>query len=191
MNETTIRLLHKFQDEDYRYAYDEEFANSRMAMQIQAIREAQELTQQQLAELAEMGQSRISALENVNYSMWTVSTLRRLAKVLGVRFSFGFESWGELLKEIEESDREHLVRPRFEKDPVFAKTKQGTVRQFPTKLKQPVVNPTSGVITLRMLAEVKPSKKSQATSQIKDSTPVAPAPAIPASETRVRMVHRG
>ena len=131
MNETTTRLLHKFGDEEYRYAYDEEFANSRMAMQIQVIRESQDLTQQELADLADMRQSRISELENVNYSSWTVSTLRRLARSLGVRFSFGLESWGELLQEVEESGREHLVRPRFEKDPVFRRKRKHMRRLAP------------------------------------------------------------
>lgn len=119
MNETTNRLVKKFQNENYRYAYDEEFSYARMATQIQAIRESQALTQKELAELAEMRQSRISELENVNYSMWTVTTLRRIARALGVRFSFKFESWGELLPDIENNDREHLERPKFELDPVF------------------------------------------------------------------------
>lgn len=124
MSETTTRLLHKFQDEEYRIAYDEEFANSRIAMQIQVIRESQDLTQKELAGLADMKQSRISELENVNYQAWTVSTLRRIATALGVRFFFGFESWGELLEEVETSDRSHLVRPRFEKDPIFRRKRQ-------------------------------------------------------------------
>ena len=85
-------LKGEFQDEDYRYAYDEEFSNSRMATQIKVLREQRELKQAQLAELAKMKQSRISALEDVNYSSWSVSTLRRLARALGVRFAFGFES---------------------------------------------------------------------------------------------------
>lgn len=113
------KLRIEFQDEDYRYAYDEEFSNSRMATQLKVIREKQELKQTELAELAGMKQSRISALEDVNYNAWSVSTLRRLARALGVRFFFGFESWGELLPEIETFGRKALERPRFEKDPEF------------------------------------------------------------------------
>lgn len=112
-------LKEEFQDEDYRYAYDEEFSNSRMATQIKVIREQQGLKQVELAELADMKQSRISALEDVNYNSWSVSTLRRIARALGVRFAFGFESWGELLPEVDSFGRRALERPKFEDDPAF------------------------------------------------------------------------
>jgi transcriptional regulator with XRE-family HTH domain len=114
------RLIKALQDEDYRHAYDEEFANSRMATQIKVIREQREgMTQAQLAEKAGMKQSRISALENVDYSAWSISTLRRLARALGVRLSFEFESWGELLSEVDRFNREALQRPDFENDRAF------------------------------------------------------------------------
>lgn len=120
VNDPLIETLkEEFQDEDYRYAYDEEFANSRMATQIKVIREQQGLKQVELAELAEMKQSRISTLEDVNYNSWSVSTLRRLARALGVRFAFGFESWGELLPEIEGFGRKGLEKPKFDDDPAF------------------------------------------------------------------------
>lgn len=120
MNMYRGRLMKELQDEDYRYAYDEEFANSRMATQIKVIREQREgMTQAQLAEKAGMRQSRISALENVDYSAWSISTLRRLARALGVRLSFKFESWGELLSEVDTFSREALQRPDFENDSAF------------------------------------------------------------------------
>src|SRR5947209_175873 len=117
----TETLKEEFQDEDYRYAYDEEFSNARMATQIKVLRERRQrpLKQVELAERAGMKQSRISELENVNYNSWSVSTLRRLARALGVRFFFGFESWGELLPEIDSFNRESLEKPSFEDDPAF------------------------------------------------------------------------
>jgi transcriptional regulator with XRE-family HTH domain len=115
----TETLKPEFQDEDYRYAYDEEFSNSRMATQIKVIREQRKLKQVELADLAEMKQSRISALEDVNYSAWSISTLRRLARALGVRLSFKFEGWGELLPEIEDFGRKSLEKPKFEDDTAF------------------------------------------------------------------------
>lgn len=121
MNKIVERLKQEFHDEDYRYAYDEEFSNSRMATQTRAIREERGLTQKELAEIAEMKQSRISELENVNYNAWSVSTLRRLAKALGVRLFFGFESWGELLPEVSNFNRSLLQKPEFEKDIAFKK----------------------------------------------------------------------
>lgn len=121
MNTYRGRLITALQDEEYRYAYDEEFANSRMATQIKVIREQREgMTQAKLAEKADMKQSRISALENVDYSAWSISTLRRLARALGVRLTFKFESWGELLSEVESFSRDDLQRPDFEHDPAFA-----------------------------------------------------------------------
>lgn len=120
MNTYRGRLIKALQDEEYRYAYDEEFANSRMATQIKVIREQREgMTQAKVAEKAGMKQSRISALENVDYSAWSISTLRRLAKALGVRLAFKFESWGELLSEVESFSRDALQRPDFENDPAF------------------------------------------------------------------------
>jgi transcriptional regulator with XRE-family HTH domain len=119
MSELVERLKKELHNEDYRYAYDEEFSNSRMATQIKVLREQQELKQSELAELAGMKQSRISELENVNYNSWSISTLRRLARALGVRLSFAFESWGELLPEADTFGRRAFERPRFEKDPTF------------------------------------------------------------------------
>src|SRR6266542_5168793 len=119
MSELVERLKKEFQNEDYRYAYDEEFSNSRIATQIKVLREQRELNQSALAELAGMKQSRISELENVNYNSWSISTLRRLARALGVRLSFAFESWGELLPEADSFGRKSLEKPQFEKDSAF------------------------------------------------------------------------
>jgi transcriptional regulator with XRE-family HTH domain len=139
MDDLTEILRKELQDEDYRYAYDEEFSNALMATQIKVIREQQKLTQKELAEKAEMRQSRISELENVNYSMWSISTLRRLARALGVRIAFRFESWGELLPEVEGFDRKSLERPKFEEDPAFAeskaKKKRASAASVPEQLK--------------------------------------------------------
>jgi transcriptional regulator with XRE-family HTH domain len=113
------RLLSNLRDEEYRYAYDEEFSNAQMATQIKAIREQRGFTQTKLAELADMKQSRISALEDVNYSAWSISTLRRIARALGVRLVFRFESWGSLLAEVASFNRTGLEKPAFEDDPAF------------------------------------------------------------------------
>jgi len=119
MNKIIDRLKQEFHDEDYRYAYDEEFSNSRMATQVRAIREQRGLTQKQLAEFAGMKQSRISELENVNYNAWSISTLRRIAGALGVRLFFGFESWSELLPKVEDFSRSSLQKMSFEDDTAF------------------------------------------------------------------------
>ena len=135
MNKVIERLKREFQDEDYRYAYDEEFSNSRMATQSRAIREQRGFTQKELAEIAEMKQSRISELENVNYNAWSISTLRRIAKALGVRLFFGFEGWGEILPEINEFNRISLQKPKFEDDIAFKNEEKGTQNKSRRKSK--------------------------------------------------------
>lgn len=200
MNETTNRLLTKFQNEDYRYAYDEEFSYARMAMQIQSIRESQDnMTQKELADLAEMRQSRISELENVNYSMWTVSTLRRIARALGVRFSFKFESWSELLPEIEKNDREHLVRPRFEKDETFAKKPEADKKvaketsgtfTSPKFATTPVIQTASAAYTLPLLVSVPDSNNVSRSKDFRDAKlwNQAKAPESKDEDTQYRVI---
>ncbi len=142
-----IKVLKKdFQDEDYRCAYDEEFSNERIATQIKVIREQRKMTQAQLAEKAAMKQSRISALENVHYSAWSISTLRRLARALGVRLSFRFESWGQLLTEIENFGRENLEEPAFDEDPTFINGKVGLEQKVKSEhISKPFEDYLSGI----------------------------------------------
>jgi transcriptional regulator with XRE-family HTH domain len=137
------QLKEDLKDEDYRYAYDEDFSNSRMAMQIKVIRENQHFTQVELAELSGMQQARISTLENINYSSWSVSTLRRLAKALGVRFAFRFESWGKLLDEVGSLSRDSVIRPRFEDDPAFSRPEK-TQLELDQKIADSLARKVSG-----------------------------------------------
>ena len=84
------QLWTEFEDQEYRHAYADSMVDSTIATQLKLLREQNALTQAQLAALAEMQQSRISAMEDVNYSSWSVTTLKRLAKAfdcgLEVRF---------------------------------------------------------------------------------------------------------
>lgn len=72
----------EFEDAAYRVAYSESMLDSSVATQIKVVREQRDYTQQQLAERAGMLQSRISTMEDVNYSSWSVKTLKRLAAAL-------------------------------------------------------------------------------------------------------------
>ena len=120
--EDLIRHERMKTDEAYRYAVDEAFSDVRIAKQLRLLRENRKepLTQSALAEKAEMKQSRISELEGMNYSSWTVSTLRRLAQALGVRFTFAFEGWRDLGPEIDSGlTPEELWIPSFEDEPVL------------------------------------------------------------------------
>lgn len=114
---------HRFRtDLDYRSAVNKAFSEVRIAKQLKVLRETRDvpLTQAQLANKAEMKQSRISELEGMNYSSWSISTLERLAKALGVGFKYSFVGWGELVPEIVGGlSREALSVPSFESDPAI------------------------------------------------------------------------
>lgn len=121
MNESPDILKQEFQDEEYRYAYAEDFLNTSIAMQIRVLREQRNnMTQQELADAIGTKQAGISRLENVNYSAWKTGTLRKIARALKVRLKITFETFGTLLDETQRFSRDSLERPDFEHDPVFA-----------------------------------------------------------------------
>lgn len=119
MRKLIERLKRDFRDKETRDTYCDEFLNAEIATQIKVLREQQGLTQAALAELAKMAPERISVLEDVNYSSWTINVLRRLAKALDLRLSVKFESFGSFLPEFETFSRETLERPKFDDDLVF------------------------------------------------------------------------
>jgi transcriptional regulator with XRE-family HTH domain len=119
MNELTEKLREEFHDKETREVYAEDFLNTYIATQIKTLREQAGWTQAELAERAGMKQERISILEDVNYSSWTANVLKRIAKAFDMRLSIKIESFGSYLDEFENFNREALLRPSFEQDPVF------------------------------------------------------------------------
>jgi transcriptional regulator with XRE-family HTH domain len=119
MSELLERLREEFLDDDARYAYAEAFLNSSVAAQIKTLRETQELSQEELADLIGTKQSGISRLENVNYSAWKVETLRKIARAYGLRLKISFEEFGTLVTEIENFSKQALKRRTFSDDPIF------------------------------------------------------------------------
>ena len=65
------------------------------------------------------GQSAISRLEDVNYSSWSISTLKRLARVFGVRLKVSFEEFATLPTDVDTFSLMNLRRASFENDAVF------------------------------------------------------------------------
>lgn len=110
----------KFFNSEYRAGYAESFLDTRIATQIRVLREQRGWTQAQLAEAAGMKQSRICALEDANYSSWSVTTLKRLARAFDVPLDVEFGTFGQLLREVSTFNRDSLQRPEFAKDPAFA-----------------------------------------------------------------------
>lgn len=115
MRELAERLTNEFIDKDYAHAYMEEHGNMLLAAQIKVLREQRGLTQAQLAELADMKQERISALENVDYDAWTIKTLRKLAKAFDTGLQTSFVPVGTAIMGIVNVTRDSLkVLPRTE-----------------------------------------------------------------------------
>ncbi len=120
MNDLRQNLIREFQDADYRYAYAESFLNTKIATQIKTLREQRGKKQGELGALIGTKQSGFSRFEDVNHSVWKTDTLWDIARALDVRLNISFETFGSLLGEKENFNRESLKRPEFAKDPAFA-----------------------------------------------------------------------
>jgi len=119
MDKNRDALIRELRDKEDRTEYAIEFGDSSIALQIKALRLRRGWSQAELARRAGMKQSRISDMEKVDYSSWSVKTLRRLAEAFDLPLVVRFESWGSLLGDIAELDRASLERPPFEEDPAF------------------------------------------------------------------------
>ena len=101
MNNLAKKIKQTFKDKDYRHGYVDEFLNAYIATQIKVLREKKGWSQTELGEHAEgMKQSRISVLENVNYSSWSIKILRKLAEAFDLTLCVSFEEFGKRVKDI-------------------------------------------------------------------------------------------
>lgn len=119
MDKFIERLKTEFSSEDARYAYADSITNAFITGQIKELREARNLTQEQLAELVGTKQSGISRWQNTGYSGCRVETLRKFARAFGVRLRISFEEFGSLPTDIGGFTKERLTPRKFEDDPVF------------------------------------------------------------------------
>jgi transcriptional regulator with XRE-family HTH domain len=106
-------------DREYAEEYADAFLNSYIATQIKVIREQREMTQAELGERIGTTQTGISRIEDVNYSSWSIRTLRNLARAFGVRLRVSFDSYGTLPDEVVRFDRERLQVVKREEDPAL------------------------------------------------------------------------
>src|ERR1035441_9141022 len=107
-------------DKSYRHAYADESLNISIATQIKVLREQRELRQKDLAILAAMKQSMISRYENVNYSSWSINTLKKLAEAFDVVLDVRFIGFKDLVTITQKFNRESLEVLSFPKDPYFS-----------------------------------------------------------------------
>jgi len=119
MNNSANPLKQSFRDKDYRHGYVDEFLNACIATQIKVLREQRGWSQKELACQAEMKQPRISVMENVNYSSWSIKILRKLAEAFDLTLRVSFESFSTRVADIDKFSRKNLERCSFEDDPYF------------------------------------------------------------------------
>lgn len=131
MKELVKTLVSEFGDKEYAHAYMEEISNIAIATQIKVLREQRNLTQQQLAQAANMKQERICALEDVDYDAWTIKTLRKLAKAFDLTVKVSFEKFSTGILDISKIDRQTLQRTsRTEDLIVFSSSEYGYGETF-------------------------------------------------------------
>lgn len=119
MKEIRKGLADELKDPEARRDYADEFLSSYIALQIKTLRQQRGWSQAELARRAGMKQSRISAMEQADYSSWSLRTLQRLAAAFDLAFTAGFESFGRMLDDMTSISRGRLERPSFEDDPAF------------------------------------------------------------------------
>ena len=121
------KIKNSFKSEEYRHAYVDEFLDLSIATQIKVLREQRDWGQKDIADKVGMKQPRISVMENVNYSSWSINTLRKLAMAFDLTLRVSFESFGSRVKEIEQFNRKALERFSFKDDPDFVEKKEDAV----------------------------------------------------------------
>jgi DNA-binding XRE family transcriptional regulator len=78
-------------DDKFRRRYIRFWAQTEVASEIRMLRKKRRLRQQQVAELADTGQSAISRIEKAEYDGWTFKTLITIAEALRARLRITFE----------------------------------------------------------------------------------------------------
>src|SRR5579872_1956694 len=106
-------------EKEYRQAYGEESTDISVGTQIKVLREQRGWRQEDLANEAGIQQPMVSRYENVNYSNWTLSTLKKLARAFDVWLDIRFRSFGDMVTETNRFSREALQVPSFSEDSFF------------------------------------------------------------------------
>jgi transcriptional regulator with XRE-family HTH domain len=109
----------KLSDKEYRHAYANERLNALIATQIKVLREQREWRQEDVAREADMHQPMISRYENVNYSSWSIHTLKQLAYAFDTILEVKFRSFEDMVRDVSRFSRESLQVPKFADDPFF------------------------------------------------------------------------
>jgi transcriptional regulator with XRE-family HTH domain len=120
-------LRSELRDKEYAHAYADELLNAYIATQIKVLRQQRKWSQKQLAVEAGMAQERVSVLEDVNYSSWTVKTLLKLARAFDLRLRVSFESFSTVLSDMQRLSASTLERTSRIEDLGYSETSDETV----------------------------------------------------------------
>jgi transcriptional regulator with XRE-family HTH domain len=112
-------LISELTDKEAREQYAADLLDSYIALQIKTLRQQRGWSQEDLAALAGKHQSQISAMEQIDFRSWKISTLQRLANAFDLALVVRFESFGTFLREILPVERGALERLSFADDPEF------------------------------------------------------------------------
>jgi transcriptional regulator with XRE-family HTH domain len=113
-------LIEGFQDREAREGYAEGYLHTWIASQLATVRQQRGLTQKALAGILGTKQPGVARMERDDYGKWNLATLTRVAAALDCRLKVSLESYGTLVREIEEfASPEYMQRPDFAHDPLL------------------------------------------------------------------------
>lgn len=115
-NEVRQQIVSKLTNKEYRDIFVSEQINTGLAFQIRAMREQRGWTQAELGDKAGMAQSRVSIMEDANYSRFSLTTLKRLASAFDVALTVRFEPFSKLVDHFVDLDSSSLNVPGFDHD---------------------------------------------------------------------------
>ena len=115
-NEIREQIVNKLSDKEYRDIFVSEQINTGRAFQIRGLREQRGWSQSELGQRAGMAQSRISVMEDANYSRFSLNTLKRLASAFDVALTVRFDPYRKLVENFIGLDSSALEMPSFTED---------------------------------------------------------------------------
>jgi transcriptional regulator with XRE-family HTH domain len=110
------QIRKSFNDPEYRHQFVEEEINVGIAFQIRALRNRQNLKQDDLAKLLGGKQSLVSAWENPNYGKYTLTTLKDLAKAFDVGLLVRFVPFSTLVDWTANLSNNTIAPPSFREE---------------------------------------------------------------------------
>lgn len=110
------QLLEKFADKEYRDNFVQEYIFSRVPLKIKSMRDARDMSQQDLGQMAGIAQPWVSKLEDPNYGRLTLSTLLKIASAFDVALHVDFVPFSEILNRSTLLSEDDFAVPSYDSD---------------------------------------------------------------------------